>query len=139
MWKYLVEKNIRASQVSNVGYGNEHRPIVVNDRHKLEEKYQREYKDMVKRQWLQLDVVCWFQGYSQLFLRSSILCLAVRKSLMVGGFYLGRTVSFLVNIPDLLRNLLKTAISCFVLRISGIYIKLEILQRIWQFLYWRYV
>jgi len=46
---------------------------------------------------------------------------------MVGGFYLGRTVLFLVNAHDLLRNLLKVAISCFVLRISGMYIKLEIL------------
>ena len=44
MWKYLVEKNIRASQVSNVGYRNEYRLIVVNNRYKLEEKYQREYK-----------------------------------------------------------------------------------------------
>ena len=46
---------------------------------------------------------------------------------MVGDFYLGRTVLFLVNTSDLSRNLLKVAISCFVLRISDIYIKLEIL------------
>ena len=26
-------------QISNIGYGNEHRPIVVNNKHKLEEKY----------------------------------------------------------------------------------------------------
>ena len=39
MWKCLVEKNVRACQVSNIGHKNEHRPMVANDRHKLEEKY----------------------------------------------------------------------------------------------------
>jgi len=29
----------RACQVSNIGHKNEHRPMVANDRHKLEEKY----------------------------------------------------------------------------------------------------
>jgi len=48
MWRCLVEKNVRAGQVSNVGYGNEHGPMVANDRHKLEEEYERVYKDMVK-------------------------------------------------------------------------------------------
>ena len=52
MWRCLVKENIRAGQISNVGYGNEHRPMVANDRHKLEEKYEREYKDMVKGWWL---------------------------------------------------------------------------------------
>ena len=56
------------------------------------------------------------------------------------GFYLDRPVSFLVNISVLLRNLLRGAMPCFVLRISGIYIELEILQRIWQwFPYWEHV
>jgi len=45
MWRCLVEKNVRAGQV---GCGNEHGPMVANDRHKLEEEYEREYKDMVK-------------------------------------------------------------------------------------------
>ena len=57
IWRYLVEKNVRAGQVSNIHYGSEHRPMVVNNRHKLEEKYKREYKDMVKEWWLQLDVM----------------------------------------------------------------------------------
>ena len=48
MWRCLVEENVRAGQVSNVGCGNEHRPMVANDKHKLEEKYEREYEDMVK-------------------------------------------------------------------------------------------
>ena len=48
MWRCLVEENVRAGQVSNVGCGNEHRPMVVNDRH----KHEREYKDMVKGWWL---------------------------------------------------------------------------------------
>ena len=51
-------------QVSNVGCGSEHRPMVANNKHKLEEKYKREYKDMVKGWCLWLDVICWFQGYS---------------------------------------------------------------------------
>ena len=42
---------------------------------------------------------------------------------MVGGFHLGRPVPFLVNAPDLSRNLLRTTMSCFVPR-------LETLQRI---------
>ena len=64
MWRCLVEENVRADQVSNVGCGNEHRPIVANDRHKLKEKCEREYKDMVEEWRLRLDVMCWFQGYS---------------------------------------------------------------------------
>ena len=48
MWKYLVEENVRKDQISNVSCRNEYRPIVVNNRYKLEEKYEREYKDMVK-------------------------------------------------------------------------------------------
>ena len=64
IWRYLVEENVRVGQVSNVGSGSEHRPMVANNRHKLEEKYEREYKDMVEEWRLQLDVMCWFQGYS---------------------------------------------------------------------------
>ena len=64
MWRCLVEENVRAGQVSNVGHESEHRPMVANNRHKLEEKYEREYKDMVKEWHLWLDVICWFQGYS---------------------------------------------------------------------------
>jgi len=45
MWRCLVEENVRAGQVSNVGCGNEHRPMVANN---LEEKCEREYEDMVK-------------------------------------------------------------------------------------------
>jgi len=52
IWRCLVEKNVRAGQVSNIHYGSEHRPMVVNNRHKLEGKYKREYKDMVKEWWL---------------------------------------------------------------------------------------
>ena len=52
MWRCLVEENVRAGQVSNVGCGSEHGPMVANNRHKLEEKYEREYKDMVKGWWL---------------------------------------------------------------------------------------
>ena len=53
------------------------------------------------------------------------------------GFHLGKLVPLLVNAPDLSRNLLRTAIPCFVPRISGIYMEFEILQRIWQwFSYW---
>ena len=63
MWRCLVEKNVRAGQVSNVGCGSEHGPVVVNNR-KLEENYGREYKGMVREWWLWLDVMCWFQGYS---------------------------------------------------------------------------
>jgi len=48
MWRCLVKKNVRVGQVSNVGCGNEHRLIVVNDRYKIEEKYEKEYKDTVK-------------------------------------------------------------------------------------------
>ena len=48
----------------------------------------------------------------------------------MGGLYLGRPVPSLVNASNLSRNLLRTAISCLVSRISGIYIELEILQRI---------
>ena len=49
IWRCLVEKNVRVGQISNVGYGSEHRPMVANNRHKLEEKYKREYKDMVEK------------------------------------------------------------------------------------------
>ena len=52
MWRCLVEENVRAGQVSNVGCGNEHRLIVANNRHKLEEKCEREYKDIMKGWWL---------------------------------------------------------------------------------------
>ena len=58
IWRCLVKKNVRAGQVSNIHYGSEHRPMVVSNRHKLEEKYKREYKDMVKEWWLWLDVMC---------------------------------------------------------------------------------
>ncbi len=44
----MVKENVRVSQIGNVGSGSEHRPIVANNRHKLEKKYEREYKDMVK-------------------------------------------------------------------------------------------
>jgi len=47
MWRCLVEENVRVGQVSNVGCGSEHRPVVVNN-HKLEENYGREYKGMVR-------------------------------------------------------------------------------------------
>ena len=50
MWRCLVEENVRACQVSNVDCGSEHRPIVANNKHKLEENYEREYKNMV-REW----------------------------------------------------------------------------------------
>ena len=46
---------------------------------------------------------------------------------MVGGFHLGGPIPFLVNVPDLSRNLLRVAIPCFVPRISGIYMELETL------------
>ena len=63
MWRCLVEENIRVDQVSNVGCGSEHGPVVTNN-HKLEEKYEREYKGMMREWWLWLDVMRWFQGYS---------------------------------------------------------------------------
>ena len=50
IWRCLIEENVRVGQVSNVGCESDHRPVVVNNRHKLEEKYKREYKDMV-REW----------------------------------------------------------------------------------------
>jgi len=46
---------------------------------------------------------------------------------MVGGFHLGKFFLFLVNAPDFPRNLLRIAISYFILRISSIYIELETL------------
>ena len=58
-------------------------------------------------------------------------CLAARKSSMVGSFHLSRPVPFLANTYDLSRDLLRVAISCFVPKISGIYIEVEILQKIW--------
>ena len=58
----------------------------------------------------------------------------------MGGFYLSRPVPLLVNTSDLSRNLLRAAMPCFVLRISGIYMEFEILQRIWWwFSYWGHV
>ena len=140
MWRCLVEENVKVGQVSNVGCGSEYRPMVANNRHKLEEKYKREYKDMVKEWQLWLDVICQFQDYSQLFSESYILCSAARKSSIVGDFHLDRSVPFLVNTSILSRNLLRTAMLCFVLRISSIYIELETLQRIWWwFSYWGYM
>jgi len=44
----LVEKNIKVGQVSNVSCRSEYRLMIANNRYKLEEKYEREYKDMVK-------------------------------------------------------------------------------------------
>ena len=44
---------------------------------------------------------------------------------MTGGFYLDRPVIFLVNTPDLSRNLLRAAMPCLVLKIFRIYIKLR--------------
>ena len=46
------------------------------------------------------------------------------------GFYLGEPVPFLVIVPNLSSNLLRTAMPCLVLNISGIYMELETLQRI---------
>ena len=63
MWRCLVEENIRVGQVSNVGCGSEHGPVVANNC-KLEENYGREYKGMVREWWLWLDVMRWFQDYS---------------------------------------------------------------------------
>jgi len=63
MWRCLVEENVRAGQVSNVGCGSEHGPVVVNNR-RLEENYGRKYKNIVREWWLWLDVMYWFQGYS---------------------------------------------------------------------------
>jgi len=63
IWRCLVEENVRVGQVSNVGCGSEHGPVVANN-HKLEENYGREYKGMVGEWWLWLDVMHWFQGYS---------------------------------------------------------------------------
>ena len=58
----------------------------------------------------------------------------------MGGFHLSRHVPFLVNAPDLSRNLLRAAMPCFVPRISGMYMELETLWRIWQwFSYWGHV
>jgi len=54
------------------------------------------------------------------------LCSVAREFSIVGNFYLGRPVPFLVNIPVLLRNLLRIAMPCFVPRISSIYMELEI-------------
>ena len=45
MWRCLVERNVRMGQVSNVGCKNGQRPMVVNNRHKLEKKYQHNYKE----------------------------------------------------------------------------------------------
>jgi len=63
MWRCLVEENVRADQVSNVGCRSKHRPVVANNC-KLEEIYGREYKGMVREWWLWLDVMYWFQDYS---------------------------------------------------------------------------
>jgi len=48
MWRCLVEKNVRVGQVSNVNCGSEYGPVVMNY-HKLEEKYEKEYKNMVRK------------------------------------------------------------------------------------------
>ena len=64
MWRCLIEESVRASQVSNVGCESEHRPMVANNRHKLEGKYEKKYKDIVEEWRLWLDMMCWFQGYS---------------------------------------------------------------------------
>ena len=58
MWRYLVEENVKVGQVSNVGCESEYRTMVANNKYKLEEKYKKEYKDMVKKWWLWLDVIC---------------------------------------------------------------------------------
>jgi len=58
MWRCLVKKNVRVDQVSNVGCGSEHGPMVANNR--LEKNYKREYKNMVREWWLWLDVMYWF-------------------------------------------------------------------------------
>ena len=44
----------------------------------------------------------------------------------LGGLQCG-PIPFLVNAPDLSRNLLRVAMSCFIPRISGMYIELETL------------
>ena len=49
MWRCLVEENVRVGQVSNVGCGSEHGLVIANN-YKLEENYEREYKNMV-REW----------------------------------------------------------------------------------------
>jgi len=54
------------------------------------------------------------------------LCPVARESSIVGDFYLGRPVPFLVNVSVFLRNLLRVAMPCFVPSISSIYIELEI-------------
>ena len=56
MWRCLVQENVRAGQVSNVGCGSKHGPVVVNNC-KLKENYKREYKSMVREWWLWLDVM----------------------------------------------------------------------------------
>ena len=63
----------------------------------------------------------------RLFLGSFISYSAARRSSMVDGFYLSKSVLFLVNVPNFSRNLLRVAISYFVPRISGMYIELETL------------
>ena len=37
-------QDVTVGQISNIGCGNGQRPIVANNRHKLEEKYQYNYK-----------------------------------------------------------------------------------------------
>jgi len=44
-------------QISNVSYGSKHRPMVANNRHKLKEKYEREYRNMMEEWKLWLDNV----------------------------------------------------------------------------------
>ena len=51
--------------------------------------------------------------------------------MIVGDFHLGGPVLFMVNAPDLSRNMLKTAMLCLVPRISDIYRELKTLWRIW--------
>ena len=65
------------------------------------------------------------RGHFQFFSGFSILCLVGRDSSITGGFYLDRSVPFLVNTPDLSRNLLRAAMPCLVSKIFRIYIKLR--------------
>ena len=44
MWRCLVGENVRVGQVSNVGSGSEHRPMVANNRHKLKRSMRESIK-----------------------------------------------------------------------------------------------
>ena len=37
-------QDVTVDQINNIGCGNEQRPMVANNRHKLEERYQYNYK-----------------------------------------------------------------------------------------------